>query len=237
MRTWPPGSPTFRKSIGCIAPTAPSIRWTNCRVTKALRYGQTCTANDVVVHRSDGRRVPLFTWAAPIDLGKVGRPEAAVWILEDLTALQQAEFARRESEARLRAVFETLAEGVIVQNRAGVVIEGNPSAATHPGDDARKARRPFVAGSRPRLPSRRRHAAAQPTSNPIASRFKSRCRSGTLLSACLAIRAISAGCSSIRCRFRWAQRSRQTRRGAARHDLRRHFRGAPGAARHLGGEG
>ncbi len=98
-------------------------------IAKALRYGQTCTANDIVVHRPDGRRVPLFTWAAPIDLGKVGRPEAAVWVLEDLSALQQSEFARRESEARLRAVFETLAEGVIVQNRAGIIIEGNPSAA------------------------------------------------------------------------------------------------------------
>lgn len=99
-------------------------------VAKALRYGQTCTANDIIVHRPDGRRVPLFTWAAPIDLGKVGRPEAAVWVLEDLSALQQAEFARRESEARLRAVFETLAEGVVVQNKAGIIIEGNPSAAS-----------------------------------------------------------------------------------------------------------
>lgn len=98
-------------------------------VAKALRYGQTCTSNDIIVHRPDGRRIPLFTWAAPIDLGTVGRPEAAVWVLEDLSALQQAEFARRESEARLRAVFETLAEGVVVQNKAGVIIEGNPSAA------------------------------------------------------------------------------------------------------------
>lgn len=98
-------------------------------VVKALRYGQTCTANDIIVHRPDGRRVPLFTWAAPVDLGKLGQPEAAVWVFEDLSALQQAEFARRETEARLRAVFETLAEGVIVQNKAGVIIEGNPSAA------------------------------------------------------------------------------------------------------------
>jgi PAS domain S-box-containing protein len=99
-------------------------------VAKALRYGQTCTANDIVVHRPDGRRMPLFTWAAPIDLGVLGRPEGAVWVLEDLSALQQAETARRESEARLRAVFETLAEGVIVQDKSGVVIEGNPTAAS-----------------------------------------------------------------------------------------------------------
>ena len=64
---------------------------------RLLRHGQTCTANDIIVHRPDGRRVPLFTWAAPIDLNRIGRPEAAVWVLEDLSALQQAEFA---SEAK-----------------------------------------------------------------------------------------------------------------------------------------
>ena len=71
-------------------------------VVKALRWGMTCMANDIVVHRPDGRRVPLITWAAPVDLGKMGKPEAAVWVLEDLTSLKQAEQARVESEARLQ---------------------------------------------------------------------------------------------------------------------------------------
>ena len=48
--------------------------------------------------------------------------------MEDLSALQQAEFARREGEARLRAVFETLTEGVLVQNQQGVIVEANPAA-------------------------------------------------------------------------------------------------------------
>jgi PAS domain S-box-containing protein len=97
-------------------------------VAKALRLGVTCRANDIVVHRGDGRKIPLITWAAPIDLHNTGVPDAAVWVLEDWTAMQQAENAVRESEIRLRAVIETMAEGVIVQDDAGVIIDCNPAA-------------------------------------------------------------------------------------------------------------
>ena len=62
----------------------------------------TCTTSPVICS--------LVTWAAPIDLIGQGRPDAAVWVFEDLSALRQAEAALRENEARLRAVFETMAE-------------------------------------------------------------------------------------------------------------------------------
>jgi signal transduction histidine kinase/integral membrane sensor domain MASE1 len=97
-------------------------------VAKALRNGTTNMANDIVVHRPDGRRVPLITWAAPVDWTGLGHADAAVWVLEDLTALQHAETARRESEARLRGVIETMAEGVVVQNQSGFIMECNPAA-------------------------------------------------------------------------------------------------------------
>ena len=29
--------------------------------------------DDIVVHRPDGRRVPLVTWAAPVDLSGLGK--------------------------------------------------------------------------------------------------------------------------------------------------------------------
>jgi PAS domain S-box-containing protein len=98
-------------------------------VAKALRLGAICRANDIVVHRADGRKIPLITWAAPIDLHNTGVPDAAVWVLEDWTAMQQAEIAVRESETRLRAVIETMAEGVIVQDDAGTIIDCNPAAS------------------------------------------------------------------------------------------------------------
>jgi two-component system cell cycle sensor histidine kinase/response regulator CckA len=89
----------------------------------------TCRANDIIVHRADGRKIPLITWAAPIDLHNTGAPDAAVWVLEDWTAMQQAEVALRESELRLRAIIETMVEGVAVQDAAGVIIDCNPAAS------------------------------------------------------------------------------------------------------------
>jgi PAS domain-containing protein len=97
-------------------------------VAKALRQGVTCTAHDVVVHRPDGRKIPLATWAAPVQLDPGPQPDAAVWVLEDMSAMQQAEAGRRDSEIVLRAVIATMAGGMVVQDAAGTVIECNPAA-------------------------------------------------------------------------------------------------------------
>jgi PAS domain-containing protein len=97
-------------------------------VAKALRHGVRCAANDVVIHRPDGRKIPLVTWAAPVQFGEEGSLDAAVWVLEDLTPIQKAQSAQRESEALLRTVIDTMAEAVLVQDGAGVVIECNPAA-------------------------------------------------------------------------------------------------------------
>jgi PAS domain S-box-containing protein len=101
----------------------------------ALRRGLTAMKDDVVVHRGDGRRIPLVTWAAPVHLeappgSRPGEAAAAVWVLEDLTALHQAEAARRDSERRLRAVLSAMAEGLVVQDARGVVVDCNPAACT-----------------------------------------------------------------------------------------------------------
>jgi PAS domain S-box-containing protein len=98
-------------------------------VTTALRRAGTTMRDDIVVHRPDGRRIPLITWAAPIDLAGKGEPDAAVWVFEDLSALRQAESALRESESYLRAVIGTMVEALVVQDHSGVVVECNRSAA------------------------------------------------------------------------------------------------------------
>jgi PAS domain S-box-containing protein len=95
-------------------------------VWQALRHQRITMCDDVVVQRPDGRRLPLVTWAAPVSL-PLGSGPAAVWVLEDLTALHQAEAARRDSEGRLRTVVETMAEGLVVQDRLGVIVEVNPT--------------------------------------------------------------------------------------------------------------
>ncbi len=102
--------------------------WEELPVAKALQKGVTCRANDIVVHRSDGRKTPLLAWAAPVDLHGTGKHDAAVWVLEDWSAVQQAEAALRESETRLRAIIEAMAEGMILQDANGKIIDCNPAA-------------------------------------------------------------------------------------------------------------
>jgi signal transduction histidine kinase len=114
--------------------------WQELPVARALREGATCMCDDIVVHRPDGRRVPLVTWAAPVDLGNQGATDAAVWVLEDLTALRQAESARQETELRLRIIIETMAEGLVVQDPSGLIVECNPAACAILGADVDQLR-------------------------------------------------------------------------------------------------
>jgi PAS domain S-box-containing protein len=103
----------------------------------ALHKGLTAMRDDLVVHRPDGRRIPLVSWAAPVTLVRPGhlspsgmdQPDAAVWVLEDLTTLHQAEAARRDTEGRLRAILETMAEGLLVQDRQLTIVECNSAAS------------------------------------------------------------------------------------------------------------
>jgi PAS domain S-box-containing protein len=114
-------------------------------VYQALRRGSTTMRDDIVVHRPDGKRVPLVSWAAPVNLRGSGEPDAAVWVLEDLTALRQAEAARRDTELRLRAVIETMAEGLVVRDAKGAIVDCNHAACTifgHAADELR-GRTPF----------------------------------------------------------------------------------------------
>jgi PAS domain S-box-containing protein len=126
----------------------------------ALSKGLTAMRDDIVVHRPDGRRTPLVTWAAPIrfthasnsaplvsvSMGEKGKgvtecgSEAAVWVLEDLSALHQAEAARHDTEVRLRAILETMSEGVVVQDRTGCVIDCNAAASVLLGLSPEKLR-------------------------------------------------------------------------------------------------
>jgi PAS domain-containing protein len=110
--------------------------WEELPVHRALHSGLTIMADDLVIHRPDGRQVPLVTWAAPIQLGVEGRVEAAVWVFEDRTSLQQAEMVRLDIEARLRGIIQNMPEGLLIQDHKGVIIECNPAACAFLGTEA-----------------------------------------------------------------------------------------------------
>src|SRR5438477_4932231 len=96
--------------------------------------------DDFVFHRPDGRRLPLVAWAAPVSLGPGSSFDAAVWVFQDLSALHQAEAARRDTEGRLRAVVEAMAEGLVVVDRRGMVQDCNPTACALLGETAERLR-------------------------------------------------------------------------------------------------
>jgi PAS domain-containing protein len=102
--------------------------WEELPVYKALHLGLTTMRDDLVIHRPDGRQIPLVTWAAPIYLGPAGRIEAAVWVFEDLTSLEQAEVGRIDADARLRTVVHNMPEGLMIQDQNRVILECNPAA-------------------------------------------------------------------------------------------------------------
>ena len=109
-------------------------------VYQALYHGRTTMRDDIVVHRPDGRRVPLVAWGAPVKLQTREREEAAVWVFEDLTALHQAEAARKDSEGRFRAVIETIAECLLVFDAQGRIQASNPAASLFFGHSAESLR-------------------------------------------------------------------------------------------------
>jgi PAS domain S-box-containing protein len=109
-------------------------------VSRALRQGLTIMRDDIVVHRPDGRQTALVTWAAPIDLGGRGQPDAAVWVLEDLTTVRQAQTERlrtietlRASEEKYRGLVESLPLMLFQADRNLRLTSLNPFAQTLTG--------------------------------------------------------------------------------------------------------
>ncbi|MBU2548478.1 MAG: response regulator [Proteobacteria bacterium] len=77
----------------------------------------------------DGRQVDYIAQYFPL-LDREGAVEAIGGIVLDITQRRRAEEALKESENRLRAVVESLNEGVIFQDAAGEILTWNHSAET-----------------------------------------------------------------------------------------------------------
>jgi PAS domain S-box-containing protein len=85
--------------------------------------------DDVIlgVRTSDRKTHWLNVNTRPL-LGGDGKPYAAILTVTDITAERAAERALKESEERYRTVVESLVEGIVVQDEAGLIIASNPAA-------------------------------------------------------------------------------------------------------------
>ena len=93
--------------------------------SKALR-GERVEQEVILRNTRTGQDLVVRSAAAPIM--ERGRIVGAVAINSDVTERKRIEEAQRQSEAHHRAVIESLAEGITVQDIAGAVRSANPSA-------------------------------------------------------------------------------------------------------------
>lgn len=93
--------------------------------SKALR-GERVEREVILRNTRTGQDLVVRSAAAPIM--ERGRIVGAVAINSDVTERKRIEEAQRQSEAHHRAVIESLAEGITVQDVAGAVRSANPSA-------------------------------------------------------------------------------------------------------------
>ena len=83
-----------------------------CRAWAAFRTGSATHVDDEVLWRKDGSSFPAEYWSHPIH--QQGRMIGAVVTFVDITARKRVESALRESEQRLRAIFDGAPTGIAI---------------------------------------------------------------------------------------------------------------------------
>lgn len=95
-------------------------------VNKTLREGSV-VRTELTCVRKDGTEFPVEIATAVLK-DNSGNPRGLVTITKDITERKQAEDGLLESESRLRSLFETMSEGVVLIAPDGQIIRANPAA-------------------------------------------------------------------------------------------------------------
>ena len=94
-----------------------------CPIYRAFREGIGCRVDDESFFRRDGSSLPVEYSSYPIVAD--GGVRGAVVTFTDITARKRIEGALRASEAKYRALFETVSEGVYQTSAAGELLAAN----------------------------------------------------------------------------------------------------------------
>ena len=95
-------------------------------LARSIRTGEVVTGEQIGFRRGDGTWGTLSVNSAPIR-DRQGRIVAAVMAFSDITEQMRIERRLRESEARLRAIFEDAAIGIALVGPDGRLVESNPA--------------------------------------------------------------------------------------------------------------
>ncbi|HEY0944545.1 MAG TPA: PAS domain S-box protein, partial [Opitutaceae bacterium] len=120
-----PGVPlTYRDWAEAVVPE--DLPEQEARLRETLKQGGR-GERDFRIRRPDGE-IRYVHAAERVLADAAGKPRAFIGINFDVTAQKLAEAGARESRERLATVFNTLAEGVVLQDQGGHILECNPAA-------------------------------------------------------------------------------------------------------------
>ncbi|HEV3050024.1 MAG TPA: PAS domain S-box protein, partial [Longimicrobium sp.] len=129
---WTAGEAVGRSVVDLLVPEM--ARAQGEELMERLGAGETWQG-EFPVRRRDGTGFPALVTDAPI-MDDQGQLIGIIGVSVDLTERKRAEQALRDSEARYRALFETMAQGVLVLGDEGRVLAANPAALEILGLDA-----------------------------------------------------------------------------------------------------
>ncbi|MGE5618620.1 MAG: ATP-binding protein [Sphingomonadaceae bacterium] len=94
-RIWDIAPEDEASSLGLHTPDGALYSWEQLPLSRSIRHGEVCLGVEVVIHRPDGRKVPVLVNSAPFrDLE--GRVSGAVVVFQDITKVKEAEQLKDE---------------------------------------------------------------------------------------------------------------------------------------------
>jgi PAS domain S-box-containing protein len=107
----------------------------DCPVERTLQNGEAVHLDDEVLWRRDRTAIPVEYTSHPIRDGD--EITGAVVVFHDVTGRREVEQAIQASRDQLEAILQSLADGVIVQDRGGHILYANDVAARLSGFESR----------------------------------------------------------------------------------------------------